>query len=120
MHRLTHTGLLSRRRSGSRERGAVASIVAVFIGGMVLLGCAALAIDVGSILYEKRQLQSGADAASLALAKVCQKTPAQCMSALMTATAGTGMSIQDLNNKPALDGTNGYAADGANTKTVRA
>ncbi|QOI62580.1 Tad domain-containing protein [Arthrobacter sp. TES] len=53
----------------NRERGAVAVIVA---GAMVvLLGFAALAVDVGSIYAEKAQLQNGADAAALAVATDC-------------------------------------------------
>jgi hypothetical protein len=60
------------------ERGGAAAIVAVLLGGGVLLGMSALAIDVSSIWYERRQLQNGADAASLALAAECAKSDANC------------------------------------------
>jgi Putative Flp pilus-assembly TadE/G-like len=61
---------LSRDGRG-RERGAIASIVAIFLGTGVLLGVGALVIDTGSLLYERRQLQSGADATALSIAQTC-------------------------------------------------
>ena len=64
-----------RRRA---ERGGAAAIVAVLLGGGALLGASALAIDVGSILSERRQLQNSADAATLALARACVDTPSTC------------------------------------------
>lgn len=54
-----------------RERGAVAVIVA--IGMAVLMGFAGLAIDMGAAYSERQQLQNGADAAALAIARSCQK-----------------------------------------------
>lgn len=53
------------------ERGAVAVIVAVAM--VVLLGFAGLAIDVGGAYSDRQQLQNGADAAALAIARSCQK-----------------------------------------------
>ena len=53
------------RRDG--EEGVVAVVVAVL--AVVLLGFAALAIDVGALFWERAQLQSGADAGSLAVAQ---------------------------------------------------
>src|SRR6516165_6170804 len=46
------------------ETGATAVIVAVIL--VVLLGCAALAIDIGSFYQAQRQAQAAADAAALA------------------------------------------------------
>lgn len=51
------------------ERGAMVVFLAAF--SMVMVGMAALVIDVGSILDEKRQLQNGADAGALAVAHSC-------------------------------------------------
>jgi len=51
------------------EDGAIAIIVAVLLIGGVLLGMTALTIDVGSLYFERRQLQNGADAAALAVAQ---------------------------------------------------
>jgi hypothetical protein len=54
-----------------RERGAVATVVAVLLAGGVLMGFLALSLDVGQVLAEKRQLQNSADAAAMSLAKSC-------------------------------------------------
>lgn len=54
-----------------QERGAIALIVAVLVSALVLTGVAALTIDAGSLYAERRVLQNGADAASLALAQIC-------------------------------------------------
>ncbi|MFS2089562.1 pilus assembly protein TadG-related protein [Paenarthrobacter nicotinovorans] len=62
--RILQTG----RREGD-ESGASSVIVAVLM--VVLLGFAALAVDVGAIYAEKAQLQNGADAAALAIATDC-------------------------------------------------
>jgi Flp pilus assembly protein TadG len=51
------------------ERGAVAIIVALVM--VMLLGFAALAVDVSAMWSEKRQLQNGADAGALAIAQAC-------------------------------------------------
>lgn len=63
-HRLSQSG----RR---RDTGAVATIVVILLGWGVLLGVAALTIDTGALFYERSQLQNGADAAALAVAKKC-------------------------------------------------
>jgi hypothetical protein len=49
------------------EEGAVAVLVAVTL--VVLVGAAALVIDVGNLYWERRSLQNGADAAALAAAQ---------------------------------------------------
>jgi Flp pilus assembly pilin Flp len=67
------------------ERGAVAIIVALVM--VVMLGFAALAVDVSAMWAEKRQLQNGADAGSLAVAQTCAKTPASCSMAMAGTTA---------------------------------
>jgi Flp pilus assembly protein TadG len=53
------------------ERGVVGVLVAMFIGTGVLLGLAALVIDVGQLYQERAELQNGADAAAIAVAKSC-------------------------------------------------
>jgi Flp pilus assembly protein TadG len=60
-----------RRLLGRDERGAVGVIIAVLLGGGVLLGMGALAIDVGQIYQNRAELQNGADAAALAIARQC-------------------------------------------------
>ena len=51
------------------ERGAVAVMVAV--SAVVLMGMAAMVIDVGALYEERRELQNGADAGALAIAQEC-------------------------------------------------
>lgn len=58
-------------QSASSESGAVATLVAILMGGGVLLGMGALTIDVGQIYAERAELQNGADAAALAVAQDC-------------------------------------------------
>lgn len=53
----------------SDDSGAVAVIVAVL--AVAVFGFAALAIDVGALYQERRQLQNGADAAALSVAQGC-------------------------------------------------
>lgn len=64
------------RRPRRDERGAIGVLVAVLIGGGVLLGMGALAIDVGQIYQNKAELQNGADAGALAVARSC--APGSC------------------------------------------
>jgi Flp pilus assembly protein TadG len=59
------------RLLGRDERGGIAVIVAVLIGAGVLLGMAALTVDVGRIYQNRAELQNGADAGALAVAKSC-------------------------------------------------
>ena len=56
------------------ERGAIAMMVTVLLASGVLLGCAALSVDVGNLSAERRQLQNGADAAALSAAQDCAIT----------------------------------------------
>ena len=53
------------------ERGAVAVLVAILLGGGVLLGMGALVVDVGQLYQERAELQNGADAAAVGVAKSC-------------------------------------------------
>ena len=56
---------------GRDERGAIGVLIAVLIGGGVLLGLGALAIDVGQLYQNRAELQNGADAGALAVAESC-------------------------------------------------
>lgn len=70
--------LTGQRRRRRGDRGAVTTLVAVLLAGNVLLGMAALAVDVGLLYVEREELQSGADAAALAVAKVCATDRTAC------------------------------------------
>lgn len=67
------------------EAGAITMIVALVAGMGVLLGAAALSIDVGSLYAQRRQVQNGADAAAFSLAQSCIKTPSACNTSTATA-----------------------------------
>ncbi|MFF5175552.1 pilus assembly protein TadG-related protein [Micromonospora sp. NPDC000089] len=60
------------------DRGAVAATVGLLLGSGVLLGMAALVVDVGLIYAERGQLQAGADAAAVAVAQACATDPTGC------------------------------------------
>jgi Flp pilus assembly protein TadG len=67
------------------ERGASAVFVAICI--VVLVGMGALVIDVAALYQERRELQSGADAGALAVAKDCASASSSSCPASITATA---------------------------------
>jgi Flp pilus assembly protein TadG len=78
-----------------RERGGIAVIVAIVM--VVMLGFAALAIDVAKLYSERAQLQNGSDSAALMVAQKCAKDDA------VNCSATTPMAA-DLANKNAIDG----------------
>lgn len=92
MRRLGLLRRINRLREG-RDRGTVALLVAVLIGSGVLLGCAALTIDVGNLQAERRQLQNGADAAAYSAMSQCAK-----------GTCPTAAGLQGLTGQNAADG----------------
>jgi len=69
MRPLTHPRRPVDQKHGEPDEGAVLIWVALMI--VVLLGVGAIVIDVGALYVERRQLQNGADAASLAVAQDC-------------------------------------------------
>ena len=78
------------RLLGRDERGAVGVLVAIFIAGGVLLGMGALVIDVGQLYQNQAELQNGADAAALAIAKSCSE--GSCTPAIATSYADANAS----------------------------
>lgn len=80
---------LSRRRWRA-DRGAIAVTTALVLAGGVLLGFGALVVDIGWIVVERAQLQSGADAASVGVAKACGQNTLNCA----TATAVVALADQ--------------------------
>jgi Flp pilus assembly protein TadG len=59
------------------ERGAT-SVIVIILLVPALFGAAALSIDVGNLMWERRQLQNGSDAAVVLAAQTCAQTPSQC------------------------------------------
>ena len=72
---------LSARLAGNRrDGGVVAATAAVLFGSGVILGIAALVVDIGLIYAEHGQLQRGADAAALKIGQVCARDVNDCTS----------------------------------------
>jgi hypothetical protein len=86
---------LIRRRD--QERGAIAVIVALVVGTLVLTGVAALTVDAGSLYAERRVVQNAADAASLELAAACARNDvAKC--SVLSASMNDLTSLANLNS----------------------
>ncbi|WP_427383553.1 pilus assembly protein TadG-related protein [Janibacter sp. G56] len=92
-------GVWLRRRLGSGQRGAAATLVAVLLGSGTLLGFGAVTIDVGHLMWERRELQNGADAAALDLARICGTKPTACT----TSDTTTRADLQELIDANAKD-----------------
>ncbi|TQJ33294.1 pilus assembly protein TadG-related protein [Arthrobacter sp. SLBN-122] len=93
MRRLTTLG---RPQGKTSERGAISVIVAIML--VVLLGSAAIAVDVGVIYSERAQLQSGADSSAIALAQKCARSITDSLCSTTSTLAA------NLANQNALDG----------------
>ena len=59
------------RAAARGEQGAIGVLVVVLLAAGVMLGMGALVIDVGQIYQNRAELQNGADAGALAVAKSC-------------------------------------------------
>jgi Flp pilus assembly protein TadG len=113
MRRMTLGAHLRRRRN--REKGAVATIVTVLLAGGVMMGMLALSVDIGSIMNERRQLQNGADAASMALAQMCAVNDPNCSDA----NAATAVKpLANANAKDQLSSISSICASGVPTITT--
>jgi hypothetical protein len=96
-------------RVASREQGAIGVLFGTLVIMGVVIGMMALTVDVGNIMYERRQLQNGADATSLALADECARDADGCLADhddLLNANAPADDLAQ-------YDLTRAYAPDGA-------
>ena len=88
------------RLLGRDDRGAVGVLVAMMLGAGVLTGMGALVLDTGQLYQERVELQNGADAAALAVAKSCA-----------TGTCAPALSAQYANkNASALTGNTAASA----------
>jgi Flp pilus assembly protein TadG len=83
------------RLLGRDDSGAIGVIIGILIGGGVLLGLGALVLDVGKLYSVRAQLQNGADAGALAVAKSC---------ALGSCTPGIAPSYADANSATGIAG----------------
>lgn len=100
---------------GRDERGAVGVLVAILIGGGVLLGLGALVVDVGQLYSERAQLQNGADAGALAVAKSCAEGTCAPGSATLYANKNSADGVSAVN---LVCGSGAIGACPASTGTI--
>lgn len=111
------------------ERGAVAVLVAVLM--VVLLGFAAISIDVAKLYSERAQLQNGSDAAALMVARACaskapggdcSSTPSDSVRTLVSGNAVDGLSnvvsIAIDDEAQSVEITTGAEETGSSTNSV--
>jgi hypothetical protein len=67
------------RRLRDDDRGALGVMIGILLGFGVLLGMGAIVIDVGIIYQERAELQNGADAGALAVARSCATDGSTCL-----------------------------------------
>jgi len=107
--------MTARRRD---EHGAMIILLAAFC--VVMVGMAALVIDIGSLLDEKRQLQNGADAGALAIAQSCAIGPT-CTTTLADPLADSFANSNSKDNNsdavPSLDPANKTVVVRTTTRT---
>jgi Flp pilus assembly protein TadG len=109
---------LTRRMAGLRDdggRGAIGVLVAILIGAGVLFGMAALVVDVGQIYQNRAELQNGADAAALAVAKSCAQGTCAPSIAAQYANANASRLTGGKANVNFVCGVNGTAPLGTGT-----
>jgi hypothetical protein len=76
----------------------VALIVVLLFSTGVFLGCAALTVDLGQVMTERRELQNGADAAALSLARTCGADPSCSWASANDADLLDSSTLTSLNN----------------------
>lgn len=99
-------------RARRRDRGATA-VVAALVLTFIALPSLALSVDIGNIMFERRQLQNGTDATSMSLAQTCADSAAACNASTTQASLNTLASANALDNTEQLNttkGTNGQCA----------
>lgn len=104
MRRLSSVAM---RVRSQRERGAVATLIAILLAGGVVIGMLAVSVDLGNIAYERSQVQNGADATSMSLAQECAADASNC--------DPTTAEVKDLLGANARDGRAQYDASRYNT-----
>ena len=103
---------MKREQAVRRERGAVAVMVSAFLGGGVVLAMLALTVDVGNLMYERRQLQNGADAVAMKMVNLCSANISNCNPLL----PATDSALDAMNGANAGDGA--AALNGTRTDTA--
>lgn len=97
---INHLERAQARHRAHGESGAVAVTTALAL--VVLLGFAAIAIDVGMVYEERAQLQNGADSAALAVAQTCIEHPAACSTPVSASVTDIAEDIARENTRDGL------------------
>jgi Flp pilus assembly protein TadG len=111
MRRLKRIGRWLRRDDG-------VSMVLVGVALAVLLGLAGMAVDLGVVYAERRELRTGADAAALAIAEDCGMQTRPCDEATAQATAQEYADANAWDHASTVDSIQ-LTLGGGNTGTVR-
>ena len=112
---MTRRSALPSLRRRRLERGGAAALVAVIFGGGVFLGVSALTLDVGSIWWERRQLQNSADAAALAVASKCADSTTAAACLLPNSTIAAYANANTADKATSIDGVCGRFIAGLST-----
>lgn len=115
--------VIVRHGNGRGDDGAILVMVALLM--VALIGMAALVVDVGALVQERRTLQNGADAAALAVALDCAK--GACGAASTTADTYADLNADDslaniaeiCGSGPGLSGCSGSAPAGVGAGWVK-
>lgn len=83
----------------TRDHGAVATIVTILLMGGVIMGMLAISADIGVVMSDRRDLQNGADATSMALARSCAKGLSECTSDSAALTSASLIALANANAK---------------------
>ena len=103
---------LSTMRGMRRDRGATA-VVAALVITFVAMPAMALSVDIGNIMFERRQVQNGSDSTSMALAQMCANDATTCNATTSVTALNTLASANAIDNASQLNtaiGTNGQCA----------
>ncbi|KRC88243.1 hypothetical protein ASE25_15475 [Terrabacter sp. Root85] len=103
---------LSKMRGIRRDRGATA-VVAALVVTFIAMPAMALSVDMGNIMFERRQLQNGSDATSMALAQMCANDVTTCNATTSVTSLNALASANAIDNASQLNtaiGTNGQCA----------
>jgi hypothetical protein len=90
--------------TGDIERGGISVLVALLM--VVLLGFAAISIDVARLYSERAQLQNAADASVLAIAQMCAKGDCSVAAPALAASLANGNALDGSSNVSALSVAN--------------
>ncbi|MDV6300698.1 MULTISPECIES: pilus assembly protein TadG-related protein [Dietzia] len=84
------------------DRGAIAVLIAILL--VPILGFAAISVDIAATHAERQQLQTGADAAALAIAQDCARkncgAPTDTAQSLATLNSNSGDAVASLDSVP--------------------